>query len=250
MKSRKTLLLGVSAGLLIGVVAALVLLFVVQPLQAKKVANNALENLGVERGSVVATNTELFPFEGDNPLDLKTPQKGLGINKITEPPAFIFGDSGKTLEVYADFGGQRSREFFLVNQNLLSSMISSGQLTLVVYPVVGDNPYDIYAAEAIGEAFVLAPEQAWDFFIETLKNGAEVSSRDDILNSLTNLGIKFDIPLDAISLNNGTLASWILSGVSHSTGKTVPSLLLDGQSLPDDIAITDTEALKEVLRGV
>lgn len=249
MKSRKALI-SAGSGVLIGVLAALLIVFIIQPMTATKNANSRLEELGVSKGSVVAANTNLFPFEGENPLDLKTEQKGLGETSITTPPAFIFGKSGKVLEVYADFSNQRVRDFFLVNQNLLESMISRGNLTLKIYPIISSNPYSLYSAEALGESFVMAPEKAWEFFLEVLKKGAEVESRDDVLNSLTNIGTALGINIDAASINNGTLASWILSSSKDEVPETLPTLILDGSPISDDITITNTEEMKGALRGV
>lgn len=245
----KKALLAVIGGLLLGTSIGLVYLFVIQPIQVRGEAEERLQGLAPTPVIISAINTEILPFEGENPLELPTAQKALGMNEmITEPPAFIFGEEGTHLTLYLNFGDQRSREALLLHQDLWEAYIKSGKIQLSIVPVIGGRSYGLYAAEAVAESVALEPDKTWEFLLEILKKGAEVESRDDILNAITNLASQQELFIDAASLNNGTFVSWLLSSTGLPVGSKVPLLALD--NTPVDIQLTNEEELKEFLDGV
>lgn len=237
----------ISIGLALGVSASLLYVFLLQPFILKLEANKKLSDLGSPRDSVVASNTEVFDYDGENPLQLNTDQKGLGSAEITEPASLNFGKNGRTVEVWADLGSQAGRDFFLVNQTILETMLKSRKINLQIHPVIGKDPYGMYSAEALSESFVLNPDKSWEFFLEVLKNGAEVETRDDILNSITNIATKLGINIDAASINNGTFVSWLMTADEGLQHKQLPYILIDGEPVPDGISIMNPEEFKKII---
>lgn len=225
--------------ILVGFALAAAWAFLVQPYLSKQEAKKELLSISANHNDIIALNTNLYPYLGENKLDLSTDQKGLGIESIEDPASFIFGNGkriSQTLEVFMDFSEQKSRDFILANQIVLKNSIEKGEIILKVYPLIGDSPYAIYSTEALSEGFYLSPENSWTFFIELLKKSAEIKSdnRDTIINSIINVANNAGIPeIDAVSIARGTFVSWLISG-SEATdieGKPLPVVKLDGKTL-------------------
>lgn len=158
-------------------------------------------------------------------------------------PAFVF-DNGKknpgakTVELYVDFTSQPSRDVILLNQAAINSLVSTGQMRLVIRPVPTKNPISLYSFEALSETFMGNSEKAWPMFVSLLKNSISATTLksngekvDSVVSAARANSLNF---IDAASIKNGTFASWIASGAKDGKlqgGYYPPLMFVDGQSV-------------------
>lgn len=208
-------LIGVSSALILALLTHFFLLPILQVEKAREELNGISRSYGVIR----PFNTDLMLFEGKKMENVNFEQKGLSKNGImTTPPAFIFTNgkdyAKKKFEVYIDFSEQRSRDFILLNQNVIKKLVESGTMDLHIHAVPTGKPYSMYAAETLAETFYTSPDKAWEALIELLKLSAVIETEniadpvESILEKIERIGVT---GVDEESIRNGTFASWIVS---------------------------------------
>lgn len=242
---------------LVGIAVVMALAFfyvrVVDPWIAQNNANAALAN-PIEQQSIVAQNDEFIPYlpdakaageipEGVNPEQLSLGESGV----ISEPSVFIFSSKNANadshvLDLYMDFYSQRSRDFITINQTTLENLVKSGKLTIRVHPVLNKEPFSIHAPEALAEAFGTAPDKAWGFFTDLLKESITLTgdeTTDEIVtfiaNNANDNGVK---AIDSASIVNATFLTWLYTTVDDpklKTGYIPPVIYVDDKELDQDI---------------
>lgn len=238
-------------GAAIGVILAVMFVFLVKPFFAKRDAQSVLDGMsgGISQ-EIVAINSNPFEFTDSNPLELQTDQWGLGEESLTSPAAFIYGTGKSTVDLYLDFGTQRSRDILLVNKEALEEVLKNGKYTVRIHPVISEASYGLFAAEAVSEVTLLAPEKSWEYLLKAVEGNAVASSnRDDALNHLTNLAVKAGINIDASTIDQGSFASWVLTSGDDIEGKVLPFVLINGEEPSGDITLLDPEEFRKVLKS-
>lgn len=223
-------------------------------------AREALDNIAGQRGNIEVVNTELVTFRGQSIPNANIEQKALVNGLVGHESAVFAFSNGKTsenkkiLDVYLDFNSAKSRDFMLFNQNSLKGMVENNLIELRVHPVPTGSAYSIYAAEAIAESVVIAPDKTWNLMFELLKISATLNSNsnEDIVNSVVEttegLGIS---GIDGESIQNGTFASWIIAvgdDEKLASGFYPPVVFLDDvQVTPDDVFFNDPDAFQRYI---
>lgn len=209
-------------------------------------AQNILDGISDNSGSITAVNSSMMVFEGQKIAQANSEQKGLAIGEeLTDPPAFIFTngkdiENRKVLDFYFDFSDQRSRDALIFNANNLKSLVESGQIELRLHALFGGKAYSMYAAEALSEVFAANTDLAWDSLLTLLRNSPALLETDDngelvagIVSTLTAVGVT---EVDSESIQNGTFASWLLSigndpELNTATALSLPHVVFDGKEL-------------------
>lgn len=255
-------LFGLAAGAVaLPVALALLVFFVVQPRLAETSAQEQLDQLTDARGAIMPANRELVTFTGQKVESANAEQKALGSGgSATEPSGFIFtnGKSGdkKRLDIYVDFAQQTSRDFLLLNQDVLRGLVEGGAVDLYIHPIPGGTTFSMYGPEAVAEAIYYAPEDSWNYLITVLKLSAEIQSEglenDEIAKALAKRAKEAGIGgIDQDSIQNGTFASWLLSIGNDSkvaAGLTLPALYVDDQAVDTtQLDLNDSDALRRYI---
>lgn len=248
---------------IVGIILALVLAFFTNNWIAVNNAKNAINNAKNSSGKIIAYNSEILLFTSGQVIEnTNIEQKALGKNgKITRPASFIFSN-GKTSEnkkkvrAYLDFSEQRSRDFILLNKDMLKAMVEAGTIDLEIFSIPTGKAFSMFASEALAEAFVLEPSKSWDYFINLMKASAELESNtnaDDMVNRLEELAKTSNITeIDVDSILNGSFSSWLLT-VSEdpflTTGILLPEVFVGNTALVDIINVNDSDQLRKAITG-
>ena len=253
-----TFLLG---GVISAIVLALLVQFVLTPAWNNVTAQKELDNVKSESGPITAVNTQMATFQGQKLPSANTSQKALASGSVvTEPAGFIFANgksnpNARVVDIYLDFGSQRSRDLVLLNQNNLRGMIEGGTVVLRVHPVPNGNVFTMYSSEALAESFTTTPKKSWDFFLELMRMSASLKPTDsgevskEIAKTAKALNIK---GVDEKSIENGTFASWIISvgdDPKLKTGYYPPLIYVNGDLLDSKLNLNDADTLRrEILK--
>lgn len=191
---------------------------------AERAANSQLSSITSAYGEIQPVNTDLKVFSGQSVNGANVEQKSLvggSNNQAEESAVFIFSngkdsDEKKIVDIYLDFDSQRSRDFMLINQISLQSMVENGLIELRVHPIASGTPMSIYGSEVVAESFYSDPDTSWNLLISMMKLSGELESdaQDDadlvveaIMEKVDELQVS---EITSSSIKNGTFASWIL----------------------------------------
>lgn len=224
-------------------------------------ANKALSNINSSRGSISPVNTKTKVFKGQTLENVNVEQKSLvggSDNTADEAAVFIFnnGKNGekKILDIYLDFDAQVSRDFMLINQISLKSLVESGLIELRVHPVSSGTPLSIYSPEAVAESFVVDPAKSWTFLISVMKLSAELQNNSKLepLPSLAKKAEELEIKgITEETISNGTFSSWIIevgNDAKLKTGYYPPIIYVNDVVVdPDKVDFNDTTALQNYI---
>jgi hypothetical protein len=241
---------------LVGVVVAAALAFgyvkFIDPQLAKSEAAAEL-NKQVAKSPVLAQNADFLEYKPDASATAELPpgvnpkQLALGEGKkVTDTAAFVFASEkanseSHTLDLYIDFYSQRSRDFITLNKSALENKIQSGEIVLRVHPVLNSDPFSVYAPEALAEVFGTAPDKAWPFFTNLMKDsitltGSETS--DEIVAFINKRaqdnGAK---EVSEASIVNATFLTWLYTAAKDpkvAVGYVPPIIYVDDKELDQD----------------
>ena len=246
--SKKKLVISAIIAFVVAAVLGVVYATFVVPAMKNNEAKSILSGIGLKSGDIVALNTELVTFKGQSIAKTNVNQKSLAQESgISEDSAvFVFGngkssENKKTVDVYIDFNSQKSRDFILVNQEVLKGMVESGSINLRVHPVPQGSAFSMYAPEALAESFAVAPSRSWSLFIDLLKLSAilDTNKTDEILELIVEKAEENGIKdISAESIANGTFASWIITvgdDPQLATGYYPPIVYVDGSEVNLDV---------------
>lgn len=255
--------------LIVGFLVALVLVvglsaaaaFFVQPWLKSQDANKVLSTIGVSRGDIRPQNTTLSTFSGQLLKNANVNQKALTGGGIDSSAGAVLGFTNgkdgdkKTLDLYIDFNGSSSRDFVLLNQTSLRSMVESGQVDLRVHPVPSGTALSIYSPEVVAESFVTTPGKSWSLLLETLKlsSSLETDKRADVVAALVDTASKSGVKgIDKESITNGTFGSWIFSNGNDARiqNQSVPVAYVNGQVINrDSVDYNDSDKFAAAVLG-
>lgn len=256
LSSKKNVIMVTAIAIVISMLSA----FISYKLFLNYKANKDLNNVLMSKGPVTAFNDELLLFTTGQVIEnTNIEQKALGRNgEVTSPAKFIFtngkGNAKKSVKAYLDFSEQRSRDFILINQDLLKGLIEGGVMNLEVYSIPTGKGFSIFSSEALAEAFATSPDKSWDYFVELMKASAELESNvssEDMVKRIADIAHTLNInKIDEDSIWNGTFTSWLLS-VSEDpflqTGVLLPEVIINDQAVADIININDTDELRRLI---
>lgn len=234
----------------------------VDPLIQTNQAEAAL-NTKQEKSPIVASNTSMLSYKpdakqaGEIPEGVNPKQLALGSGKtIDKSSVFIFksklaNDKSHVMDVYMDLYSQRGRDFITLNRSTLEDQIETGNLVLRVHPVLNSSPFSIYAPEALAEVFGTAPNKAWGFFTDLMKESITLTGTeksDSIVKFIAKIaddsGAK---DVDAASIQNATFLTWLYTASNDSklkVGYTPPVIYTDGVELDQNKwTINDPESM-------
>lgn len=237
--------------------------YLYQKQETNKEASQKLANLKESYGRITPVNTKTQIFNGQKLENVNIEQKSLvggKNNKSAEAAVFVFSngkDNAKRIvDVYIDFDSQVSRDFILINQSTLKSMIENGLIELRVHPVSSGSALSIYSPEALAESFVTSPDASWDFMLSLLKLSAEVQANGDIeiLPAIEEKVAENEIEkVSAESIQNGTFSSWIIEVGNDQKLKTgyYPPIIYINETIidPDVIDFNNTDAIRRHILG-
>ena len=246
------------------VVAAAVLIasgwhFIISPLVQKNGAQQILGNLANSVGDVTPANTELLTFTGQSLQKATVHQKSLGKDgKPSTPAGFYFtngsGEEKTVVDLYGDFQSQRSRDFILMNRNMIQQMIQHGSIEFRFHPVPTGSAYSLYSAEALAESFITSPDKSWNFMLELFRQGANVSSdkNEDYLNTVANAAQEMNVRnVDGETIKSGAFTGWILSvGNDEKLQKNfvLPTLYVNGKQIDQHkVNLNNSDEVKKVI---
>lgn len=218
-----------------------------------KDAKNTLFNFESKRGKLQPVNTKLKVFKGQVLEGANTEQKALtggSNNNAEEAAVFIFGNGKendkKIMDIYLDFDSQRSRDFLLINQTTLKSLVESGTIELRLHPVSSGSALSMYSPEALAETFVKSPDKAWSLLISTMKLSAEsqANAELDVLEALVGKIEELNISdVTSETIQNGTFSGWIIKVGDDNklqTGYYPPIVYLNDAVIdPDKVDFND-----------
>lgn len=247
----------------IGIIVAIVAAYLLNEQLALNNARQEIVNVKNQAGTITAYNDEMLLFTtGQKIENTNISQKALGKNgKVTNPASFIFSNgksnkNKKTVRAYLDFSEQRSRDFILMNQTLLKSMIQAGTIDLQIFAVPTGKAFSYLSSEALAEAFVTEPKQSWNFFVDLMKASAELESNknaEDMVKRIVELAEKNKITqIDKNSLYNGTFSSWLLTVANDpflQPGVLLPEVFVGNTALVDIINVNDSDQLRKAITG-
>lgn len=257
--SNKGVIVLAVVALTVAIVAAVVMNFVVFPKIDNTAAGKQLSNIVSARGDVTAVNTEMLTFTGQTVDNANVDQKALGRNGIiSEPAGFIFNNGKnsdkKVVNFYGDFNNQRSRDFILMNREVLTTMIENGVIEFRFHPVPTGDTYSMYASEAVAESMITSPETSWQLIMELLKESATLDTDNSdvalekVLTAVDKAGSK---DIDGASIRNGTFVGWLLSlgnDPQLSDGFQLPTILIDGKEInQDEVNINNTDGFRKAV---
>lgn len=228
--SRKTLFAILAAGTVLALGAATGYAYAIEPMFEKKSAEQTLEDIVAKHGPITAYNSSSVDFKGEGPAPSTSVsnQKSLSVGSTaTNPAAFVFtngkSSAGTPVDVYLDFGSQRSRDFIVLNGSALRNLVESGDIQLRIHPVPTSDKFSVYSAEALAEVFVKSPDRAWSYFIELMKASAILDQSptgtqdDEVLSAVVGSSNKVGINgLTTLTVKSGAFASWILTVADDS----------------------------------
>lgn len=223
--NRKTFFAILGVGTVLAAGAAAGITFGIEPHLQKSAAMTTLEELARNHGPITAYNSSTVPFKGEGaaPSTTNSNQLSLSVGSTaTNPASFIF-TNGKSVpsnivDVYLDFGSQRSRDFIVLNGDTLRNLVESGEIQLRIHPVPTDSKFSVYSAEALAEVFEKSPDRAWSYLIELTKISAVLNEsptgtqEDEVLSAI--VGSTAKVGINGVSVNtvkSGAFASWILT---------------------------------------
>lgn len=212
-----------------------------------------------ESGAVTALNKDIQAYEGQALENANAEQKALTGNALSNDyPAFVYGngnenENAKEVHIYIDFADRQSRDFVLLNYNLLQSLIESGKIELYLHAVPTGDVFSIYAAEVQAEAHYFAPESSWQFLRNLLrfaeKYETEQYSVNKLAKELASLANESGVAeIDNSGIQNGTFSSWLLSIAKDpllARGTGLPSLYVSDTSI--DLTSIDLASNSEFL---
>lgn len=220
MKTSRAVIYGV-CGVAFSILVAFVIARVVIPKMEHNKAVDELKNMSLV-GELTPYNKEVIQFSGGRIEEASIEHKALGINGApTTPPAFIFyngikAENRSVVNLYVDFGEQRSRDVILLNAPDLKALVSAGTIELHIHAILTGNPVSTYTAESLAEIFATQPDKSWDSLIELLKKGSEMDGMgleyDEILNEIVGTVNKLGVDdVTADTVKNGAYVKWLLS---------------------------------------
>ena len=178
-------------------------------------------------------STDVVAFSGDAPQSTDSQQKQLTCPSCE--PGFVFGGGRTTLVAYLDFSEQKSRDFLLLNSNLFTYRMESGDLNLIIRPIQTGSAFGLYASEALAEASHTAPDRAWPFLVKLLGESRSLEGdetpaelRDFIVKIAKESGVDY---IGDDTLSSGTFAGWSLSFTEDTELTTIPTILIDGETV-------------------
>lgn len=237
--------------------------YVYQKTSMNKEGTRQLNNVRKTYGKITPVNTLAQVFDGQMLENVNIDQKSLvggANNTASESAVFIFSNGKnspkRSLDVFIDFDSQRSRDFMLINQSSLKSMIENGLIELRVHPVSSGSALSIYSPEALAESFLTSPEKSWNFMLSLLKLSAEVQADGDIdilpaiEEKIKESGVT---DISAESIKNGTFSSWIIAVGDDprlDTGYYPPIIYINETIVdPDVVDFNDTDSLRRYIIG-
>lgn len=253
----RRLLVALLAVLVIVPLLALATVKFIIPMVQNQQAAHELSTLGQGHGDIAPANTTLQTFRGQTLKSANVDQKALVRGSDGAQSGVVIFTNGKAaghrriVDVYMDFDSPKSRDFILLNQSMLRNMVENGLIELKIHPVPSGSAISAYSSEALAESIVTTPTQTWELLLALLRNGANVNTdkADEVMASV--LGAVKDSHVngvDATSIGNGTFASWMLAvgddGALRS-GYSSPTVLLNGQVLPDQVNLNNSRTLQD-----
>lgn len=258
-----------AAVVILGVGSALFYVRIIEPWIVSIIAQGELNKEPHVEAPIVAQNTEMISWPTnieELPPGVNPQQLSLGRDGVSDETAvFVFaselsGEHSLHLDVYLDFYSQRGRDFFVINKPLFENIVGSGEIVLRIYPVLNNESFSIYGAEALAEAFATNPERAWPFFNALLKESILLEGPEDadtvaaFVANIARLSLgcnpaKPEYCIDSDSIQNATFLSWLYTPNSDprlNVGYTPPVIYVDGKELDQSIWIINDP---DLMRG-
>lgn len=200
-------------------------------------------------------------LDDENKENVEKTYYALGLNQTqTTPASFNFSTknvkpNAKNLDVYLDFSNQQSRDFFMINKNVLQGLVSTGQLNIRVYIIPNDNAINAYSAEALALSFSENSENSWELLYELLENSATEKSmdadeiRENIAKKAQDVQYK---NVTSEEIQKGLFSQWLLTVKDDErlyTGYSNPLLFVNNVRLDaDDINFNNPETMFLLLK--
>lgn len=202
--------------------------------------------------STDALSTDVVAYTGDAPQSADGRQRQLTCPSCE--PGFVFGGGKTPLVAYLDFSEQRSRDFLLLNSNLFTYRMETGDLNLIVRPVQTGSAFSLYASEALAEASHTAPDRAWPFLIKLLGESRTLEGdetpaeiRDFIVKIAEESGVSY---IGDDTLSSGTFAGWSLSFSDDPELTSIPTVFIDGVKVDEQkVNINSQDEVQALLLG-
>lgn len=244
--------------IIMATILAVVTQFFIVPAFNEKSANNRLEKIVSKNGSLTAVNTKIVSYNGTRVPETNKDQKALSGNNISLNGAFFMFSNNKNVgqkivDLYVDLTNKQSRDFMLINENNLKSLIESGNIILRIHPVPSNNKNSLLYGEAISEAVNTTPNRSWNFLYSILKNDiiSQNSNNTDIINDIVAMAKKNGInDIDAKSIVNGTFASWLVDAGKDdklNTGYYPPIIYVNNNLIDKNTNINDPSNFRKVV---
>lgn len=236
---------------------AAITVFVILPAITNTSAGKQLGQVVSSSGQITAVNTNLVTFKGQRVENANVDQKALGNAGVaTSPAGFIFGnDKGsatKKVDVYVSLGDQRSRDFLLLNKDMLTGLLESGSARVIIHIVPTGNAFSVYSAEALAESFYTSPKASWNFLFNLSNTGSTLNAdkKDEIVDSVVKTATASEVSgVDKNSVVNGTFASWLLSvgdDPKVAQGFSPPAVFVDDHAVDSSsVNLNDPNSLKK-----
>lgn len=246
-------------GIILSISAAYGWISFVEPSLKQVQAERSLSGELRVKGDITGINGEMIPIDSAGIEGTNVEQSALGMAGVaTSPASFIFTNGQpsadrKIVDVYIDFYNQRGRDFILINQDTLKSLVESGSIELRIHPVPTGSAFSLYAPEALAEVFATAPDRGWPVFIGLLKESITLNTdqASDIVKIVADVARENGAnEVDEASITNGTFASWIVSVSDDprlSVGYYPPVVYVNDKEL--DQSIYDLNSPDSLLRA-
>lgn len=248
-------------GITVAIGLAMLIQLIINPLIAEKAARDSLTVMGNQKGSITAKNNVELTFLDQNIDSADISQKALGIDEtVVTPAAYVYSnnkdnENKKSMHVYVDFSEQKSRDYLLINQNMLKTSIENGVLDLYVHPVASNNAFSVYSTQALATAFTVNPDKAWDYMIALLKTSATVSTNDpnEIIELILKDAEQTGVTIARENIESGSFVSWILTVgndpiLSNST--KIPLITINGKIIDGmTVDINNPESMQKEIHS-
>ena len=180
-------------------------------------------------------------------------------------------EKSHVLDLYLDLYSQRSRDLIALGGDTLQSYIESGKVVLRVHPVIDEEKFSVFAAEAIAEVAGTHPERAWGFFTSLMRNSDSLLAEADVSKKAKNdpttvidfiakvsreAGVPTGAPngVDADSIKFLSFFSWVRDGADDkrlAVGYYPPVLYVDGEEVDQEkTVLTDPNSLLGLLSSL
>lgn len=257
------ILLAVLVAVLLGFVLALAVNSVLNMTKDKSQEETSLDQLKENYGRITVANSKAIPYNSNVSIETAdVNQKALAEgSEMTTPAGIVFTNGKKDngnrviVETYVDFSTFKSRDFFVMNNQLLKSSIESGKIELRVHPLPYINALSAYSSEALAITAVSQPDLAWDFMYEIIKLSTETDSGGidptDTLTRIETIADKLELTeVTTGAIKNGMFSSWWLSLGSETilSGAATPLIVIDGEKVnPEEVTINNTADFSKLI---